>query len=72
VTDAASSQKVVRDFTEEKKAVVKAALHCLSTCMPLRGDHHRHGRMTVRLLTKPGLAAPTMSLTRGVRVLDRA
>ncbi|WP_414690528.1 hypothetical protein [Nocardioides sp.] len=26
--------------------------------------------MTVRLLTKPGLAAPWITLTRGVRVLD--
>jgi uncharacterized HhH-GPD family protein len=44
----------------------------LAEVLPLREDDHPHGRMTVRLLTTPGFAAPTMPLTRGVRVLDRA
>jgi hypothetical protein len=41
-------------------------------CLPLRVGDQGHGRMNVRLLTTPGLAAPRQSLTRGVRVLDRA
>ena len=83
VADPASLQKV-RDFKQQKKAAGEGGpgarpdagrrhgRRSVQGDSPLRGSDQGHGRMTVRLLTIPGLAAPTMSLTRGVRVLDRA